>query len=99
MAEIKMKYADVEAQIDQMNNAGSSLDPSKPEPISGNTLNVVDKLTNLSDELEGLLLHYQEILASNNQTTAASVQSMKETDELISTGITSSINGPRMMAH
>jgi len=97
MTEIKMKYAEVEAQIDLMKTAGSSLDPTKPEPITGNTLNVVDKLTSLTEELEGVLFHYQEILASNNQTTTSSVQSMKDADELISSGIHSSFHGPRLM--
>ncbi len=95
MTEIKISYSEVESQLDEITAANGSLDPSKPEPISGNKLNVVDKLTSLSVELEEVLLHYQEILTSNNQTSKKSVQSMKETDEMISNVIDSSIKGPR----
>lgn len=94
--EIKIVYADVENQLEQMTASNEALNPTKEAPIEGNVLDVVNKLNELSVNLETLLIKYQQLLGDNILTTKESVAFMKETDENISTGIHGS-GGHRMM--
>lgn len=94
--EIKIVYADVENQLEQMTASNEALNPTKEAPIEGNVLDVVNKLNELSVNLETLLIKYQQLLGDNILTTKDSVAFMKETDENISTGIHGS-GGHRMM--
>ena len=95
--EIKIVYADVENQLEQMTASNEALNPTKEAPIEGNVLDVATKLNELSINLETLLIKYQQLLGENILTTKDSVTFMKETDETISTGINNS-GGHRMMA-
>lgn len=96
--EIKIVYADVENQLEQITAANDALNPTKEAPIEGNVLDVVNKLNELSVNLETLLIKYQQLLGENILTTTSSVEFMKETDETISTGIHGS-GGHKMLAN
>lgn len=96
--EIKMVYADVENQLEQMTAANEAMNPTKESPIEGNVLDVVDKLNELSVNLETLLIKYQQLLGENILTTTSSVEFMQETDETISSGIHGS-GGHKMLAN
>jgi hypothetical protein len=85
--EVKMVYADVEEQLSAMNNAVTSLNPKAEPPITGNTMDVVTKLTELSQQLEQLLSNYQTVLIKNIETANRSVDFMRESDEKISSAI------------
>ena len=95
MTEVKMVYGDVRAQIDDLESKASALQPAAPEPISGNVLDVADKLNELMKRLEQVLTRYQTVLQENIRTTNGSVDFMEETDEKISTAIHGS--GPQPM--
>lgn len=95
--EVKIVYADVENQLEEMTTANETLDPTAEKPITGNTMDVVTKLTELSTKLEQLLRKYQTVLETNILTTTSSVEFMKESDEKISSVMHSTISGPRMM--
>jgi hypothetical protein len=85
--EVKMVYADVEEQLSAMNHAVTSLNPKAEPPITGNTMDVVTKLTELSTQLEQLLTNYQTVLIKNIETANCSVDFMRESDEKISSAI------------
>ena len=51
MTEIKMVYDEIRPVIDDLSSKANALDPSAPEPISGNTLDVSDKLNELMTHL------------------------------------------------
>lgn len=95
--EVKIVYADVETQLAEMTNAAESLNPTAEPPITGNTMDVVTKLTELSTKLEQLLTKYQTVINTNIMTTSSSVEFMKETDEKISATMQNTVNGPRVM--
>ncbi len=82
--EVKIVYEDVENQLGDMKTAINLLKPTAEAPITGNTLDVVTKLTELSTLLETLLTKYQSVLTTNITTTSNSVAFIKETDENIS---------------
>jgi len=96
--EVKIVYADVEMQLGEMTNANESLNPKAEPPITGNTMDVVTKLTDLSTKLEQLLTKYQSVLNTNIMTTTSSVEFMNETDQKISTAMQGTINGPQRLA-
>lgn len=85
--EVKIVYEDVENQLVEMKTAANSLKPTAEASITGNTLDVVTKLTELSTLLETLLTKYQTVLTTNITTTSTSVAFIKETDENISTAM------------
>jgi hypothetical protein len=85
--EVKIVYEDVENQLGDMKTAANSLKPTAEAPITGNTLDVVTKLNELSTLLETLLTKYQTVLNTNITTTTSSVAFMKETDANISTAM------------
>ncbi len=92
--EVKIVYADVENQLNEMKNAGGSLDTKKETPITGNTMDAVTTLTELSTRFEQLLISFQTALFNNINTTEKSVAFMRESDEKISAAITSAAPGP-----
>lgn len=96
--EVKIVYADVEMQLGEMTNTNESLNPKAEPPITGNTMDVVTKLTELSTKLEQLLTKYQTVLNTNIQTTTSSVEFMKESDEKIATVMEGTVNGPQRLA-
>ena len=96
--EVKIVYADVEMQLGEMTSATESLNPKAEPPITGNTMDVVTKLTELSTKLEQLLTKYQSVLNTNIMTTTSSVEFMNETDQKISTAMDSTIAGPQKVA-
>ena len=93
--EIKMVYADVENQLMEMTSKIEAMSPKAEPPISGNTMDVVTKLTELSSKLEQLLTKYQTLLLMNSKTTKGSVEFMRESDEKISSVIQSAVSGPK----
>lgn len=96
--EVKMVYGEIEEQLGLMNDAATSLNPQGEPPITGNVLDTVTKLTELSERLEQLLTKYQTVLLQNIETTKNSVEYMRETDENVSTGIKGATSGPRREA-
>ncbi len=95
--EVKVVYADVEEQLDTIENATTSLNPTAEPSIEGNTLDVVTKLNELALELERILTNYQTVLLNNIDTTRNSVQYMREQDQRISTTISGAATGPRRL--
>lgn len=93
--EVKIVYADVETQLAEMTNATEMLNPKAEPPMTGNTLDVVTKLTELSTKLEQLLTKYQTVITTNIQTTTNSIEFMKATDEEISSVMQCTVNGPQ----
>ncbi|WP_301107138.1 YwqI/YxiC family protein [Sporosarcina sp.] len=91
--EMKIVYADVENQLSEMQGAIEALDPKAAPPITGNALDVVTKLTELSTQLESLLASYQKLLINNIQTTEKSVQFIRESDEKVAAGVSAAASG------
>lgn len=87
MSEVKIELGVVEGQLLTMTHATNALNPMAEQPITGNRLDVVTHLTELSTRLEQLLALYQSILINNIATTQRSVEYMQEADELVSTRI------------
>lgn len=85
--EVKIIYADVESATGEMTLAATSLKPTAEPPITGNILDVVTKLTELSINLETILTNYQRVLQANIATTTSSVQFMSESDEKVASGM------------
>lgn len=96
-SEVKIVYEDVENQLGNMKTATNSLKPAAEAPITGNTLDVVTKLTELSTKLETLLTKYQTALNTNIVTTGNSVAFMKETDQKISASMQCTVDVPRQV--
>lgn len=96
--EVKIVYADVESQLTEITNAKESLNPKSEPAITGNTLDVVSRLTILSTQLEQLLIKYQTVLSTNLQTTASSIVFMKESDEKISSAMQCTIPGTKQVS-
>ena len=92
--EVKIAYADVEAQLADIKNAAALLNPQAAPPITGNTLDVVTKLTELSARLEQILKRYQTVLLDNCKTTEGSIAFMRESDEKVSSIMQSTLSGP-----
>ncbi|MBO0589179.1 YwqI/YxiC family protein [Sporosarcina sp. E16_8] len=95
--EVKIIYADVESKIGDMTNATTLLGPKAEPPITGNTLDVVTKLTELSTKLDTLLTSYQKVLLANSVTTTNSVQFMRESDEKVASVMEGTLSGPKMV--
>ncbi len=95
--EVKIVYADVENQLIEMNKATESLDIKAEPSITGNTMDVVTKLTELSIQLERLLGSYQTLLIKNSKTTENSVAFMAESDRQLSAAIHSAGSGARRL--
>ena len=93
--EVKIVYADVESATGDMTSAATSLKPTAEPPITGNTLDVVTKLTELSSMLETLLTKYQTVLQANIATTTKSVQFMRESDENVASVMQSTLPGAK----
>lgn len=93
--EVKIIYADVESKTGDMTSAATSLKPTAEPPITGNTLDVVTKLTELSSMLETLLTKYQTVLQANIATTTKSVQFMRESDENVASVMQSTLPGAK----
>ncbi|WP_409295965.1 YwqI/YxiC family protein [Peribacillus sp. SCS-26] len=93
-AEIKVVFPEVEKNLGEMKNASESLDPSSVPPITGNKLDTVTELTELSKKLETVLAAYQNVLNKNIETTRKSVQHMKQTDEMIAGSISRAVPAP-----
>ncbi len=93
--EVKIVYADVESTIGDMTNAATVLNSKAEPPITGNTLDVVTKLTELSAKLETLLTRYQTVLLANSVTTTNSVKFMSESDEKVASVMQCTVDGPR----
>ncbi|KZE38548.1 hypothetical protein AV656_06475 [Bhargavaea cecembensis] len=87
MTEIKMVYEEIHPVIDELSGKANALEPSAPEPISGNTLDVADKLNDLMTHLEQMLVKYRTVLQTNIETTKKSVEFMEETDNQVATAI------------
>src|SRR5690606_15389433 len=85
MTEIKMVYDDIHPVIDDLSGKANALDPSAPESISGNTLDVADKLNELMTHLEQMLIRYKTVLQTNIETTKNSVVFMEETGYQVAT--------------
>ena len=96
-SEVKIVYEDVENQLGDMKTAANSLKPTAEAPITGNTLDVVTKLTELSTKLETLLTKYQTALNTNIVNTVNSVAFMKETDQKISASMQCTVDVPRQV--
>lgn len=96
--EVKIVYADVEMQLGEMTSATESLNPKAEPPITGNTMDVVTKLTELSTKLEQLLTKYQTVMNTNIQTTTSSVEFMNETDQKISTAMQCTVEGSQTVS-
>ncbi len=95
--EVKIVYADVESKVGDMTNAATVLNPKAEPPITGNTLDVVTKLTELSAKLETLLTRYQTVLLANSATTTNSVQFMSESDEKVASVMQSTLPGMKQV--
>ncbi len=95
--EIKVVYGPVESQISKMNAAADSLQPKTEAPIEGNVMDVVDKLTDLARDLEACLSKYKAVLKNNIATTDKSVEHLRQMDENISQGISSTRGGPQQL--
>lgn len=95
--EVKIVYADVENQLGEMHKATEALDKKAEPPITGNTMDVVTRLTELSIQLEGLLGSYQALLIKNTKATENSVAFMRETDRQLSSAIHGAGAGARRL--
>ena len=95
--ELKIIYADVESATGDMTSAATSLKPTAEPPITGNTLDVVTKLTELSVKLETVLTTYQTVLQANIATTTKSVQFMRESDDKVASGMQSTLPGTKQV--
>ena len=94
---IKMIYAVAEGQLSEVEAITYDLNPAAEPIITGNVLQVADKLNDVSKQLEILLTNYQTLLLKNVQVTKKSVQYMKEQDEKISATIGNALqNKPYM---
>ena len=95
--EIKMIYAEAEAQLSLMETETNALDPKAAAEVTGNVLDVATKLNSVAKELENVLTTYQTLLLNNIKTSKNSVQYMKEQDEKISAAINGAVlNKPYM---
>ncbi len=95
--EVKIVYADVESKISDMSNATTLLNPKAEPPITGNTLDVVTKLTELSTKLETLLTSYQTVLLANSVTTTNSMKFMSESDEKVASVMQCTLPGTKQV--
>ena len=95
--EVKIVYADVENQLGDMYKVTEALDIKAEPPITGNTMEVVTRLTELSIQLEGLLGSYQALLIKNMKATENSVVFMRESDRQLSSAIHSAGAGVRRL--
>ena len=95
--EIKMIYAEAEAQLSLMETETNALDPKAAAEVTGNVLDVATKLNSVAKELENVLTTYQTLLLNNIKTSKNSLQYMKEQDEKISAAINGAVlNKPYM---
>ncbi|MBS2967609.1 YwqI/YxiC family protein [Metabacillus sp. KIGAM252] len=86
-SEIKIVYGEAEQGLQSISIAAKAFKPSAEDPISGNTLDVVTELTDLSSRLEKLLVTYHSILIQNVETTRQCIAYMKNADDTASTTI------------
>lgn len=93
--EVKIVYADVESKLVEITDTSNALNPKAEPPITGNTLDVVTKLTELSTQLEELLTKYQTVLNTNMLATSNSIGFMKEADRTISNAMQCTVPGTK----
>lgn len=84
MTEIKMVYGEIEAQLSVMKQSCDTLKPQAADPITGNTLDVAEKLADIGKRLETLLVNYQSVLSQNISSTEGAVEFMRNTDHQLS---------------
>jgi hypothetical protein len=86
--ELKIRYSAVEQAVTNIDNATGSLDTELPtDAASGNQLDVVERINELSHQLREIRDLYKEILAKNNQSVKQSLISMEEADHQLSSSI------------
>lgn len=83
--EIKIRYSDVIEALSQLNTSLSAFQTTMPSAVGGNNiLNVVQTLNQLNRTFQQINESYKSLLLSNREATLHSIQSMQETDKLLS---------------
>ena len=95
--EIKLVYEAVKSQTEKMNTAADGLEPKAEATIEGNVMDTVDKLTELTADLEACLSKYKAVLKKNIASAEKSIEHLRQTDENISQGISSVRGGPQQL--
>ena len=72
--EIKMIYAEAEAQLSVMETETNTLDPKAAVEVTGNVLDVATKLDSVAKELEHVFAIYRALLLNNIKTSKNAVQ-------------------------
>ena len=72
--EIKIIYAEAEAQLSAMETESNALDPKAAVEVTGNVLDVATKLDSVAKELEHVFVTYRALLMNNIETSKSSVQ-------------------------
>ncbi|RKQ34722.1 YwqI/YxiC family protein [Oceanobacillus halophilus] len=88
MSEIKVVQSAVEKALSELRASTTALETSFAKEIQGqNQLDMVDKLNEIRQNYETILATYQALLLQNIESTSKSVETLKQTDERITSSI------------
>ena len=86
--EIKIIYAEVEKELSTLKSATEAINASFTESIGGeNALNAVTLINELNVSLQSLVEVYQALMLANEQVARDTVQTIKQTDELLAASV------------
>ena len=90
MKEIKIEYGSVENSLSKLKASIQSFDPSiRDQAFGSNSLKLMDELLEVNQLMEKLLLNYVGFLQKSATMSTNAVESMRETDEEVSSVISS----------
>lgn len=85
--EIKIRYDEVEKALSKVQTSTECVPFTIPSIEGSNELNTITKIIGINKDLATLAQSYQALLLANIEAAQSSVETMKETDKVISASI------------
>ena len=91
LKEIKIDYNQVKSSVDKMNSTIQSFDTEMPKGlVHENKLDLAEAIERVNQLFFVIQTNYKNLLLKNAASTLESIETMKETDQLLGKEITSS---------
>jgi uncharacterized protein YukE len=84
--EIKLEDAPIQQSLNELRNSLESMETTLSKHASGDSsMEVVDKLQQMKQQLEKINASYQTVLRENTETANLVMEKLKETDQSVAT--------------
>jgi len=82
--EIKLEFAPVQQSLNELKNTIEAMEHAFSKNVSGDSsMEVVDKLQQMKQQLEDINLTYQTVLRENTESANLVMERLKETDHTV----------------